>query len=94
MSVMNNWMMKCEEVTKLVSQSLDRRLPLHQRIGIRLHLMMCVHCRRFRRQIEAIGHAARSRGGEVAGATAPAGMERRIVDRLVSTEDTGGGRRE
>jgi len=41
---MNNWMMKCEEVSKLVSQSLDRRLPLHQRIGIRLHLMMCKLC--------------------------------------------------
>jgi len=37
-------MMKCEEVSKLVSQSLDRRLPLHQRIGIRLHLMMCKLC--------------------------------------------------
>jgi predicted anti-sigma-YlaC factor YlaD len=36
--------MKCEEVSKLVSQSLDRRLPLHQRIGIRLHLMVCKLC--------------------------------------------------
>jgi len=48
---MNNWMMKCEEVTKLVSQSLDRRLPLHQRIGIRLHLMMCKLCTQNFRQL-------------------------------------------
>jgi len=41
---MNHWIMKCEEVSKLVSQSLDRKLPLHQRIGIRLHLMMCKLC--------------------------------------------------
>ena len=48
---MNNWMMKCEEVSKLVSQSLDRTLPLHQRIGIRLHLMMCDLCTQNFRQL-------------------------------------------
>jgi predicted anti-sigma-YlaC factor YlaD len=48
---MNNWMMKCEEVSKLVSQSLDRKLPLHQRIGIRLHLMMCKLCTQNYRQL-------------------------------------------
>jgi len=48
---MNNWMMKCEEVSKLVSQSLDKRLPLHQRIGIRLHLMMCKLCTQNFRQL-------------------------------------------
>ena len=44
-------MMKCEEVSKLVSQSLDRKLPLHQRIGIRLHLMMCKLCTQNFRQL-------------------------------------------
>ena len=32
--------MKCEEVSRLVSRALDRPLPLHQRLGIRMHLMM------------------------------------------------------
>lgn len=48
---MNNWMMKCEEVSKLVSLSLDRALPLHQRLGIRLHLMMCKLCKQNFRQL-------------------------------------------
>lgn len=48
---MNNWMMKCEEVSKLVSQSLDQTLPFHQRIGIRLHMMMCNLCSQNFRQI-------------------------------------------
>lgn len=51
MNVMNNWMMKCEEVSKLVSQSLDRKLPLYQRIGVRLHLMMCKLCTQNYRQL-------------------------------------------
>lgn len=49
--VMNNWMMNCEEVSKLVSQSLDIKLPFHQRIGIRLHLMMCKLCKQNFRQL-------------------------------------------
>ena len=35
----------------MVSESLDRELPLHQRMGIRIHLLMCKFCSRFRRQV-------------------------------------------
>ena len=60
------------------------------RLSLRFHLVMCAHCRRFRRQIEALGRAARGHVEDVAGATPPtAGMEQRIVGRLVSGEDTG-----
>ena len=43
--------MKCEEVSKLVSQSLDRKLPLYQRIGVHIHLMMCKLCTQNYRQL-------------------------------------------
>ncbi len=48
---MNHWMFNCKEVTYMVSESLDRRLPFFKRIGIRLHLLMCKFCSRFRRQL-------------------------------------------
>jgi len=35
----------------MVSESLDRELPLHQRMGIRIHLLMCKFCSRYRRQL-------------------------------------------
>jgi predicted anti-sigma-YlaC factor YlaD len=52
--MMNNWMMKCEELSRLVSQALDRTLPLHQRLGIRMHLMMCSLCTQNFRQLLAL----------------------------------------
>lgn len=40
----------CDEVARLVSESLDRPLPLPERAALRLHLVYCVACRRYRRQ--------------------------------------------
>jgi len=47
-------MLRCREVIQLVSESLDRQLPLRQRLAVQLHLMMCKLCRGFVRQWEAI----------------------------------------
>lgn len=49
--MMHHWMFNCGEVTRLVSESLDRKLPLHQRMGIRIHLFMCKFCSRYRKQL-------------------------------------------
>ena len=48
---MNHWMFNCKEVTRLISESLDRELPLYQRMGIRIHLLMCKFCSRYRKQL-------------------------------------------
>jgi len=51
---MRHWMFNCKEVSRLVSESLDRKLPLYQRIGVRVHLLMCKFCRRFEQQLMLI----------------------------------------
>jgi len=43
-------MLSCKEISKLVSESLDRKLPLPLRMEVRLHLMMCHLCRTYRKQ--------------------------------------------
>ncbi len=43
-------MLTCKEVSKLVSDSLERDLPFQQRLGVRMHLMMCSLCRTYKRQ--------------------------------------------
>ncbi len=48
---MAHWLFNCSEISRLVSASMDRTLPLYQRIGIRIHLMMCRYCARYRRQL-------------------------------------------
>lgn len=34
----------------LVSESLEHELPFRQRLAVRLHLMMCSLCRKYKRQ--------------------------------------------
>ena len=41
---MIHWMFNCREVTRLVSESLDREMTLGERIGIKVHLWMCKIC--------------------------------------------------
>lgn len=48
---MRHWMFRCKDVSHKVSLSLDASLPLHQRLAVRMHLMMCRYCARFRRQL-------------------------------------------
>lgn len=44
-------MLKCKDLVALSSDLLDGELTLKQRIVVRMHLAMCVHCRRFIRQL-------------------------------------------
>jgi len=43
-------MLTCKEISKLVSESLDRKLPFGLRMEMRLHLMMCSLCRMYRKR--------------------------------------------
>jgi hypothetical protein len=56
------FMPSCKEVSRLVSESMDRDLPFRQRLSMRLHLLMCSLCSRFRRQILFLRDAAHSFG--------------------------------
>lgn len=57
---MGHLMLNCKEVTQLVSESLDRKLPFHQRLGIRIHLLMCKLCSRYERQLMFLRKASRA----------------------------------
>jgi hypothetical protein len=50
-------MITCEEATRLMSESLDRKLPIGKRIGLRMHLLMCRLCPRFWRQLLLLKNA-------------------------------------
>ncbi len=57
---MTHWMFDCKEVSRRVSESMDRNLPIYQRMLIQMHLMMCRHCVRFRRQVMMLREICRS----------------------------------
>ena len=45
-------MPSCKDITKHSSDYLDRQLPWWGRVGYWLHLLMCVHCRRYIDQLK------------------------------------------
>jgi hypothetical protein len=53
--------LSCKEATRLVSQGLDRRLGLGERVAVRVHLAICAGCRNFRKQVLFLRQALRER---------------------------------
>ncbi len=46
------WMLRCRDATELASRAMDERLPLSNRMALRLHLAICDNCARFNRQLQ------------------------------------------
>ena len=47
-------MLNCNDISKLISRSMDERLAWHQRLAIRTHLLYCKWCRRFAAQTKTM----------------------------------------
>jgi len=50
-------MPSCKEVTRLVSEGLDRELRIGERVALRVHFMMCKGCRNFQDQMAHLRQA-------------------------------------
>lgn len=50
-------LLTCKEATRLVSQGLDRRLGLAERLALRLHLLICDGCTNFSKQVAFLRRA-------------------------------------
>jgi hypothetical protein len=50
-------MLNCKEATHLMSAAHERELGLRERIALRLHLLMCMGCRNYDRQMEFLHKA-------------------------------------
>ena len=51
---------KCREVVRLLSQSMEVKLPVTTRIKIRLHYLICVWCYRYGEQLQTLRKIASS----------------------------------
>jgi len=47
-------MLSCKEVSVLLSQAQERRLGWRERLGLRLHLLLCDGCTNLRKQLDFI----------------------------------------
>jgi hypothetical protein len=54
----------CKQAVRLQSAALDGKLSLRERLGLRIHLVLCTWCRRYGKQIRFVQTATREHAGE------------------------------
>ena len=52
-------MLTCREASRLMSEARDRSLRWTERLGLRVHLLLCAGCVNFRKQLDFISTAMR-----------------------------------
>jgi hypothetical protein len=84
----------CRDMTHLLSQSMDRRLSVHKRLAIWLHLTICDHCVHFAGHLAFIRKVSRSilkYAEKTSSAGLPASAKERIKERVRQSSDRGRG---
>jgi hypothetical protein len=62
----------CKDVTQMVSDAMERKLPLRRRLEVRLHFLICVYCLRYFKQLQFMQEAAQQHATQIErGETAP-----------------------
>lgn len=75
-------MLTCKDATRLISERQERPLGFRERLGLRMHILMCVYCRRFERQIELMRKAMRVLGRRVRADTEGADLTPEARERI------------
>ena len=78
-------MLSCHEAAQLMSRPRDARLTWRERLGLRLHLLVCQACRRARVQLAFLRRAAEHADTDT-GPTLPDAARRRIAESLGKRE--------
>ena len=52
-------MISCKRATQLMSQGMEQKLSLRQRLALRLHILMCAGCRNTLRHFHFLREAIR-----------------------------------
>ena len=80
----------CKQASRLQSEALDHKLPVAQRVGLRIHLLLCKWCRRYGKQIRFLRDAAHEHPDELvepARQNLPDAARERIKQQLRAEEE-------
>jgi len=86
---MGDLSLSCKAATRLQSEALDHELPLRQRFGLRVHLMLCKWCRRYGKQITFLRKTAHDHPDEMA-EPVPQKLSNEARERIKKELQTGG----
>ena len=82
---MEGWLfnaLSCREVSRRAAAGALEDGSAPERLLLRLHFLICSHCRRFARQMRWLGAAARAWAGRLVDPARQAEVERRLIERL------------
>jgi hypothetical protein len=80
----------CKQASRLQSEALDHKLSLIQRVGLRIHLLLCKWCRRYGGQLRFLRKAAHDHQDELikpADQNLSASARERIKQRLRAEQE-------
>ncbi len=60
--MMKRIMLSCRDVSRLLSAQREKSLGLKERLALKIHLMFCVFCRRYARQLHWVDNAFHTLG--------------------------------
>src|SRR6266700_7243057 len=88
---LRRWLLRslqpCRRMVPLMSESLERRLTIRERMGLRLHLLVCDWCARYLEQIKFLRWILRAQRSRASNELAPSlgpGARARIATVLKS----------
>jgi len=53
-------MLNCQSVTRLLSESQERKLSMQERMSLKMHMMMCSGCHNFGKQMHILRQMGRT----------------------------------
>jgi len=83
-------MMDCKQASKVISQSLDRKLTLRERIALKLHLFICDACKHFNHQLLTLRTSFKHLSASVENDTLiqmPSETKKRLMQSIESIKD-------
>lgn len=72
----------CKHTTRLISDTMERRLGFREWLEMRIHLLLCVPCNRYTRQQHFLRRAVEEAGGQPQGAELREETKKRIKNEL------------
>ncbi len=73
-------MLSCREVTRLTASDRLASAGFRQRLAVRMHRLMCRHCRRYARQLRAVARVMRGLARDGVPTGAHSALEARLLE--------------
>lgn len=72
----------CQQTVETISQSMERRLTLSERVKLKLHLWICVWCQWYMEHLHLIRNASRAQAGQAPDVMANATLSNEARERI------------